>query len=116
MQNIYGDKFHGFEVGIEECLLCYNYIIDVLKIPKEQIVIVDADDLLENPEFVLRNYCEIAGLTFSDSMLNWEDGDIPPEWNQWEGWHDDARRASQVCQKEVSEGCSPCMQVSVSEI
>src|SRR5205809_4228059 len=36
--------------------------------------IVDAKDVLENPERMLRLFCEAVGIEFSESMLSWPRG------------------------------------------
>ena len=38
-------------------------------------VIIDADDLQTNPASILCQYCEVIGIPFKESMLNWEAGD-----------------------------------------
>jgi len=38
------------------------------------VPVVDADDFLESPETHLRWMCEIAGVEFTDSMLQWPPG------------------------------------------
>jgi hypothetical protein len=36
--------------------------------------VVDAKDVLEHPERILRLLCEAVGVEFSDSMLSWQPG------------------------------------------
>jgi hypothetical protein len=36
--------------------------------------VIDAKDVLENPERMLRLFCEAVGVEFSDSMLSWPPG------------------------------------------
>ena len=45
----------------------------------ESPVIVDADDVLAQPEATLRKYCRTLGLPFSKSLLSWEPG-MPRNW------------------------------------
>ncbi|KAK8233735.1 hypothetical protein HDK90DRAFT_275402 [Phyllosticta capitalensis] len=58
-----------------------------------EICVIDADDLLDNPEGVLRRYCESVGIEFSQSMLNWSDEDqecAKEAFEKWKGFHEDA--------------------------
>ena len=41
----------------------------------KKVVIIDADDLQTNPEWVMRQYCRAVGLTFEKSYLQWEKGE-----------------------------------------
>jgi len=52
-------------------------------------VVVDADVLQDNPERVLRRYCELLGLDFLPAMLEWKPRKID-EWRVWQGWHESA--------------------------
>ena len=58
------------------------------------ICVVDADDLLDNPEGIVRGFCEAVGLDFSTRMLNWdneEDQRIAEDaFEKWKGFHEDA--------------------------
>ncbi|KIX07310.1 uncharacterized protein Z518_01963 [Rhinocladiella mackenziei CBS 650.93] len=56
--------------------------------------VIDADDLLDDPEGILRAYCQSVGLDFSHDMLNW-DNDADQErakvaFEKWKGFHEDA--------------------------
>ena len=53
-------------------------LYDMYKVVKEGIdpnpVIVDADDLLNNPKEIMRSYCNATGLVYTDDMLTWTPG------------------------------------------
>ncbi|KAK8182498.1 P-loop containing nucleoside triphosphate hydrolase protein [Phyllosticta citribraziliensis] len=58
-----------------------------------EICVIDADDLLDNPEGILRRYCESIGVEFSQGMLNWNDEDqecAKEAFEKWKGFHEDA--------------------------
>ena len=38
-------------------------------------VIIDADEMLENPKEILETYCKKVGIPFTDDLLTWEAGD-----------------------------------------
>lgn len=70
---------------------------DDVSSPKEgniEICVIDADDLLDDPEGILRKYCKSIGLDFRQEMLNWdneEDHDFArATFEKWNGFHDDA--------------------------
>ncbi|EKD20539.1 uncharacterized protein L3040_004171 [Drepanopeziza brunnea f. sp. 'multigermtubi'] len=58
------------------------------------ITVIDADDLLDNPEGIVRAYCKEVGLEYSPDMLVWdtdEDHQRAREaFEKWRGFHDDA--------------------------
>ncbi|XP_071943818.1 uncharacterized protein [Antedon mediterranea] len=63
-------------------------------------VIIDSDDLLENPELVLKEFCNRTGVTYKDELLNWNAGDsVIQKWkfsntimqgNQFMGYYKEA--------------------------
>ncbi|QIW96355.1 hypothetical protein AMS68_001873 [Peltaster fructicola] len=59
-----------------------------------EICVIDADDLLDNPEGILKKYCQSVGLDFSPSMLQWDDEELQKNaktvFEKWDGFHDDA--------------------------
>jgi len=61
---------------------------------KNEICVIDADDLLNNPEGIMRKFCASVGIAFDKSMLSWdtpEDHEFARnKFEKWRGWHDDA--------------------------
>lgn len=61
---------------------------------KQDICIIDADDLLDNPKQMVEAYCQTIGLDFTTDMLRWEDEEnqtIAKEaFEKWRGFHEDA--------------------------
>ncbi|XP_071948559.1 uncharacterized protein [Antedon mediterranea] len=44
-------------------------------------VIIDSDDLLETPEFILREFCKRTGIQYKDELLSWNAGDsVVQKW------------------------------------
>ncbi|CAG8673061.1 7581_t:CDS:2, partial [Racocetra persica] len=61
----------GFDknsVGLEES----KQIFDLLKDLNKQLIVVDADDLVNDPERILKKYCELIGEEFKEEMTHWE--------------------------------------------
>jgi hypothetical protein len=59
-----------------------------------EICVIDADDLLDDPEGIMRQYCNSINLDFNKSMLNWDSEDAhefaKQQFEKWDGFHDDA--------------------------
>jgi hypothetical protein len=59
-----------------------------------EICILDADDLLDDPEGMLRHYCASVGIEFDMSMLNWDSEEehqkAKDAFEKWNGFHEDA--------------------------
>ncbi|PSK51872.1 hypothetical protein B9Z65_3139 [Elsinoe australis] len=58
------------------------------------ITLVDADDLLDNPEPIMRKFCEAVGIKFDPQMLEW-DTEVDHQFakdkfEKWKGFHEDA--------------------------
>ncbi|XP_071487972.1 uncharacterized protein [Diadema antillarum] len=46
-------------------------------------IVIDTDDLLNNPREILQKYCELVGLPFSESLMQWDPSiDICKTWKQ----------------------------------
>ena len=76
-------KEAGFHIIPEE--YGFREVYDMYKVIKEGIdpnpVIVDADDLLNNPKEIMRSYCNATGLVYTDDMLTWTPG-IVEDWKK----------------------------------
>ena len=59
-----------------------------------EICVVDADDLLDNPEGIVKAFCKSTGIDYDDKMLNWESEEDQQQakeaFEKWTGFHDDA--------------------------
>ncbi|RMD41050.1 hypothetical protein DV735_g4082, partial [Chaetothyriales sp. CBS 134920] len=59
-----------------------------------EVCVVDADDLLDDPEGIMQLYCKSVGLDYSPDMLCWDDADNQARARQafekWKGFHEDA--------------------------
>lgn len=86
--DIYEGQTHEEEIGILELQHLFHI---VTKERGQKAIVVDADDLISNPEAIMRQYCDLSSLTFDPKMLDWEDEDFPKEWNIWGAWHDTAK-------------------------
>ena len=65
-----------------------------LKEGEVTITVLDADDLLDDPEGVIKAYCREVGIDYRDSMLIWDTEAAHQKakdaFEKWKGFHDDA--------------------------
>ncbi|OAA37127.1 hypothetical protein BBO_07826 [Beauveria brongniartii RCEF 3172] len=100
------------EAGYEELVRLFDYLLESGVTDKEHLTVLDADDLLDNPEDTIRLFCERTGIDYSPAMLEWsaEDGQIATEkFAKFDGFHDDCLRTTRL------EGRSHAQKVSTVE-
>jgi hypothetical protein len=101
-------NFDPAEAGYRELRLLFDYLQDVGHIGpqlagksecdtargKLDICVVDADDLLDNPNEVIEAFCKSTGLEYSPQMLKWDDEQTQKTakeaFEKWKGFHEDA--------------------------
>jgi hypothetical protein len=76
-----------------------------------EVCVVDADDLLDDPEGILRAYCRRVGLDFHPDMLNWDNEELQERakvvFEKWKGFHEDAIGSTDLKPRtHVSSLCS----------
>ncbi|XP_070581559.1 uncharacterized protein [Ptychodera flava] len=54
--------------GVGQLYDLHNYVTKTLK---QQSVIIDASDLTNEPEILIRKFCEAVGIPYCESYLNW---------------------------------------------
>ncbi|KAF2492291.1 hypothetical protein BU16DRAFT_515107 [Lophium mytilinum] len=102
-------NFMPSEAGYDEVRRVFDYLREIGEVgPKVagqpgqegkegsgvEICVVDADDLLDNPSGMIKEYCRSVGLEYTPDMLKWEseeDHRIAKEaFEKWKGFHEDA--------------------------
>jgi hypothetical protein len=58
-------------------------------------IVVDADDLEDDPAGIVNAYCKALGIPFIPRSLSWESGQ-QDEWEIWKDWHKDAARSTGI--------------------
>lgn len=89
--------FMANEAGYKELVRFFDFLIKENIVDKDNLVVIDADDLLDNPEKTIRLYCEKTGIDFKPEMLEWNDEDCnyaTIAFQKWNGWHNDAIKSS----------------------
>jgi hypothetical protein len=65
------------------------------------ICLVDADDLLDNPEGIIKAFCEAVSLDYSPRMLNWDNEEDQQRardaFEKWKGFHEVSPRIRGIC-------------------
>lgn len=80
------------EIGLEQLVGIYQKVRDL---KGGTPVVVDADDLEDNPEGTVEAYCEAVGIRYIPEALRWEP-DHKKEWDIWKNWHADAAKSSGI--------------------
>src|SRR5438445_9929431 len=57
-------------------------------------VVIDAKDILENPERILRHLCDAVGVSFDKAMLSWSPGLRETDGIWAKHWYDDVARST----------------------
>lgn len=87
------------EAGYRELRRLFDYLISEGVIDKNNVVVLDADDMLDNPEAAIRMYCEGVGIEYSPKMLQWSQEDTEHAvkvFEKWKGFHEDALHSSSL--------------------
>lgn len=75
-----------------------------LKDEEVSITVIDADDLLDNPEGIIKAYCQEVGLEYNPNMLIWDTEEHHKKareaFEKWRGFHDDAINSSSLKARE----------------
>jgi len=69
--------------------------------------IVDAKDVLENPERMLRLLCDAAGVEFSKSMLTWPPGLRETDGTWARHWYGEVKKSTSFQKYKAREGIVP---------
>ncbi|MCL7048329.1 hypothetical protein MKW94_025745 [Papaver nudicaule] len=89
------------ELGLAELVSIYSELCDLGTVPP----VIDAEDLQQDPEVVLRGLCEDLDIPFQPAMLKWEAGPKPVDglWAPW--WYKSVHKST--CFKPVKEFPTP---------
>ncbi|EHK17073.1 uncharacterized protein TRIVIDRAFT_42564 [Trichoderma virens Gv29-8] len=91
------DYFMPNEAGYVELVRLLDFLLERGIVDRDHITAIDADDLLDKPEPVIREYCARIGIDFKPQMLEWTEEDrqyAQDMFAKWNGFHDDALKTS----------------------
>jgi hypothetical protein len=107
------DKITGFynfmlsEAGFDELRRVFDFLVEnkqvgptragqhgELKDGEVSITVIDADDLLDDPEGIVSAYCKEVGIKYDPQMLIWDTEEdhqrAKDAFEKWNGFHNDA--------------------------
>ena len=107
------------EAGYDELRRVFDYLVSLnhvgparaghaedLKDGEVSITVIDADDLLDNPEGVIRAYCKEVGIEFTPKMLVWDTEEehqaAKEAFEKWKGFHEDAINSSSLKPRDAA--------------
>ncbi len=61
----------------------------------EEPAVVDAADLIRDPEGTIKAYCEKIDVPFVAEALSWQPGPVP-DWEMWTEWHEEAQESTGI--------------------
>ena len=79
------------EIGLKQ--LCGIYEQALLMDTRP--IVVDADDLEDDPEGSINAYCQALGIPFLPDSLSWG-SEHQEQWEIWKDWHADAARSTGI--------------------
>ncbi|WP_017690714.1 sulfotransferase family protein [Paenibacillus sp. PAMC 26794] len=68
----------------------------------ENVIVIDADDLCDNPQAVVKAYCKALDIPFIQESLSWKEREVP-EWDEWKSWHLDALSSTSIRRNKKPE-------------
>ena len=69
--------------------------------------VIDARDVLENPEHILRLLCEVVGMNFDEAMLSWAPGLRETDGIWAKHWYPEVARSTSYQPYKPNEGAVP---------
>lgn len=107
------------EAGYDELRRVFDYLVSLnhvgpvkaggeekCKDGEVSITVIDADDLLDNPEGIIRAYCKEVGIEFTPKMLVWETEEeqkaAKEAFEKWKGFHEDAINSSSLKPRDAA--------------
>ena len=77
-----------------------------------EVCVIDADDLLENPQGIIQAYCRSVGIPYDAEMLKWDDEadqeHAQETFAKWKGFHEDAIESRGLQQKKLVSDITRC--------
>jgi hypothetical protein len=80
------------EIGLKQISTIFEKVADM---DGNAPVVVDADDLEEDPDGIIRAYCRRLGLRFIPEAMSWAP-EHQEEWDIWKDWHTDAAQSTGI--------------------
>ncbi|KAK0129649.1 hypothetical protein ONS96_000213 [Cadophora gregata f. sp. sojae] len=112
-------NFMSAEAGYDELRRVFDFLVkdkqvgpalagkhDDLMNGEVSITVVDADDLLDDPEGIISAYCKEVGIDYTPDMLNWDTEDdhrrAKDAFEKWKGFHEDAINSTSLKPRDAA--------------
>ncbi len=79
------------EIGLRQLCGIFQKVRDLGGDP----IVVDADDLEDDPDGIVNAYCQALGIPFIPEAMQWDAGE-QEKWEIWKDWHKDAARSTGI--------------------
>ena len=86
------------ETGYEQQYRLFEFVVE----NGEDPAVVDAADLMADPEGMIRAYCEKLDVEFMPEALSWEPGEVPG-WEMWTQRHEEAQDSTGIKSQPLEE-------------
>lgn len=119
------DEITGFynfmpaEAGYDELRRVFDFLVkenqvgpalagnhEAVRNGEVSITVVDADDLLDNPQGIIEAYCKEVGIDYTPDMLNWDTEDdhkrAKDAFEKWRGFHEDAINSTSLKPRDAA--------------
>jgi len=119
------DKITGFydfmpsEAGYDELRRVFDFLVENKQIGPTRasehgdlddgevsITVIDADDLLDDPESIVSAYCKEVGIKYNPEMLNWDTEEdhqrARDAFEKWNGFHNDAINSTSLKPRDAA--------------
>ena len=80
------------EVGLKQICAVFEQVADLTG---DAPIVVDADDLENDPDGIVRAYCDHLDLPFIPEAMSWAP-EHQEEWEIWKDWHTDAAQSTGI--------------------
>jgi hypothetical protein len=130
------DKITGFydfmpsEAGYDELRRVFEFLVENQQIGPTRagghgeltdgevsITVIDADDLLDDPEGIVSAYCKEVGIKYNPQMLNWDTEEdhqrAKDAFEKWNGFHNDAINSTSLRPRDSAHVSSSGFFVSI---
>jgi hypothetical protein len=96
--NRFWPDFTFEETGYEQQRRLYGFAVG----NGEEPAIVDASDLIGDPEGMMAAYCAKLGIPFMPEALSWDARKVP-EWEMWAEWHEEAEGSTGIKKQPLED-------------
>ncbi len=80
------------EAGFEQQ---YRLMRLALEASRDELIVIEGEDLRRSPAAVVEDYCRRVGLSFVPESLRWQAG-LLADWRRWEEWHGDIAESTGI--------------------